>query len=98
MQKASDLSSQRARFYYVTERACCIEKLTLKLRRNCVPLHDEGCPEAAKDVLFDLGHRPNGDRLSIAGVFRMGVVRTDHFVEVIRQPILIRGQVTKALL
>src|SRR5690242_20946342 len=74
MQKASDLSSQRARFHYVTERACCIEKLTLKLRRNCVPLHDEGCPEAAKDVLFDLGHRPNGDRLSIAGVFRMGVV------------------------
>src|SRR6185437_3033553 len=96
MEEASDLSPQYARLQQVTHRTCGIEKLALQLCRDRIPLQDDGCTKAAKDMLFN-----GGDRLTLAGAsgnaFQMAVLRTNNFVEIVREPLLILGQLGEVL-
>ena len=98
MQKAGNLSSQCDCLQHVTERARRIEKLALELCRDCVPLHDNGRPEAAKNMLLDLCDSSAIATLTSVFDLRMDVARTDHFIEIVRQPVLVLRQITETLL
>ena len=54
MQEAGNLASQRNRLWQVPQRARGIEKLTLQLRRDRVPLHDDDRFEAPQNMLLAL--------------------------------------------
>jgi hypothetical protein len=53
--------------------------------------------EAAKNVLLDLYDRLAVEAPSSDVVLRNDVSRTNHFIEVVRQPVLVLRQITQAL-
>src|SRR5437899_1785923 len=52
VQKASDLSSESSSLQQLAHGAGIVEELSLQLRRQGIPLHDQRCPEASKDMLL----------------------------------------------
>jgi hypothetical protein len=96
--EAGNLSPELGRFQHVSQRTSRIEKLALELRRDRVPLHDDGCPEAAKNMLLDLCDSISVDVFSRGFVLRVEVSRTDYFVEIVRQPGLVLREFAEASL
>ncbi|MGE5772101.1 MAG: hypothetical protein ACM3Z4_08675, partial [Hyphomicrobiales bacterium] len=93
MQKAGNLSSELGRFQHVAQRASGIEKLALELRRDRVPLHDDGRSEAPKNVFLNLCDSILVKGLSRGSVLRVQASRTDHFVETVCQPGLVLHEI-----
>jgi hypothetical protein len=98
MQKAGNLSSQYGRMRHVSQRASRIEKLALQLRGDCVPLHDDGRSEAAKNMLLDLCDSISLKRFPRGFVLRVEASRTNHFVKTISQPGLVLREFGEASL
>jgi hypothetical protein len=96
MQEARDLTSQCDRLQYVPQRACGIEKLALQLRWDRTPMHHDGRAEAPQNMLLDLCDCFAVERFRLRLVLGRQVSRMNHFVEVIRQPVFVLGQVTEA--
>jgi hypothetical protein len=80
MQEAGKLPSQGGRLRQIAHGPGCIEELPFELRRNRVPLQDDGSPKAPKNMLLLL-------RKGRVVDFNFG--RMDRLVEIIRQPFLV---------
>src|SRR5438093_3191959 len=52
VQKASDLSSESSSLQQLTHGSGIVEELPLQLCRQGIPLHDQRCPKASKDMLL----------------------------------------------
>lgn len=98
MQEAGNLSSQYGRLLDVSERARRIEKLALELPWDCVPLHDDGRSEAAKNMLLDVCDGTSVEAFSCGLVLCLEVSRTDYFVEIVCQPGLVLREFGEASL
>jgi hypothetical protein len=98
MQEAGNLSPQYGRLLDVSERARRIEKLALELSWNCVPLHDDGRSEAAKNMLLDVCDSTSVEAFSCGFVLCLEVSRTDYFVEIVCQPGLVLREFGEASL
>src|SRR5579885_3389468 len=76
---------------------CGIEQLALQLRRDRVPLHDNGGAEAPKNMLLDIRDRPTFNTRSSGHSLRSYILRTDDLVEIIRKPVFVLRELNEAL-
>src|ERR1043166_4615185 len=88
VQEASDLSPQHTRLQDVTHRPCGIEEFALQLCGNRIPLHDDSCAEAAKNMLFNRCGSPALAAFP-SNSAQLAVLRTNDLVEIVRQPFFI---------
>lgn len=91
MQEARDLPPQFARLQQLANRSSTPEEFPLQLRWNRVPLHDNCGPETAKNVpLFFI---------EVLVITTAVLVRRAYgFVEIARQPLVIVGEFSVAVL
>jgi hypothetical protein len=98
VQEAGNLSSQRGRLQHVPQRTCGIEQLAFELRRDRVPLHDDGRPKTSKDMLLDFCDSSAVGAFPGDVVLRVDVLRLDNFIEIDCKPVFVLRQRAEALL
>jgi hypothetical protein len=92
MQEAGNLPPQLGCLQQVSQRTCGIEQLALEFRGDRTPLHDDGRPEASKNMLFDFCDSSAPGTFSGNFILRVHVLRLDDFIEIVRKPVFILRQ------